>query len=237
MKVGIWLAVIAASVVLALLEGYCSWKYDQSFFKSQVWDRWHQAGIPLSMHGGWWSDILILPIAFALVVWYRADTWSWELVAIMVAIGFAVSLANHLLLITGQPLPDPFGWMRFKWSTAIGLHFVYFAIYTALIGLFFFSKDLPWWAVVAMAVLVGIHVALGTHVPLGIIERWVGWKEIPDLIASPPLPWMNLSVWLLLAGLATYAGDWKAGVTTLGIGGFFASVVVLLVASGPPPAH
>lgn len=233
MRVGTWLAVIAASVLLAVLEGYCSYKYDQSFFKSQVWNRWHQPGIALSLHGGWLSDIFVLPIALAVVVWFRADTWSPQLITIMMIIGFLLSLGNHIMLITGQPIPDPFGWKQFKWSIAIGMHFVYFAVFTALIGLAFFS-NLPWWAVVAVAVVVGIHVGFGTHVPLGIIQRWMQWKEVTDLIASPALPWMTLGVWLVLAGFATYAADWKAGLCTLGIGGVLAAIVVWLVHIAPP---
>ncbi len=236
MKVGIWLAIIAASVLLAVLEGYCSYKYDRSFWPSQVWEHWHTAGIPLSMHGGWISDLVILPTAFAIIVWYRAETWSPQLIAAMAAIGFLVSLGNHLLLITGQPIPDPFGWVKFKWSAAIAMHFVYFAVYTMLIGLSFWSK-LPVLAVVAVAVLIGVHCELGMHVVLGIVQRRQQWKEVADLIASPNLPWMSLGVWLVLAGLTTYAANWRAGTVVLGIGLFLACIVVMIVRVSPPPLN
>lgn len=211
-------SIIAFSFFLVVLEGIVSYFVEKNFLPSQVFARWGRNGIPLVAHGGFWGDLFILPPVFWYVVTRYGEGWSQRQIVVMVGIGFAITLANHINLMMNQTLPDPFGWKEERWSTLIALHFVYMTMYVALSGLFFFSSGkVPSTLAVLVGVALGLHMMLGTHVILGIVKRWTQWSWCPDFFANPQMPYVIIGIWVIVAILASIGAGWKAGVTIVGI--------------------
>ncbi|MFZ3043907.1 MAG: hypothetical protein WA058_02235 [Minisyncoccia bacterium] len=177
-----------------------------------------------------WGDLFLLPALMAYVVVNYGDEWTAQQVVVMAIIGMAITLGNHLLLIFTQEILDPLGWKHERWSTLIALHFVYMSAYVALVGLFFFcSPGVSVVAAITVATILGVHMALGTHVPLGVMERWYQWDWCPDLLGNPGLPWMQLGLWVVLAMLAWYAAGWQAGLWVAAIAIALAGLVVRMI--------
>src|SRR3990172_7232943 len=105
MKIG--LGIIAGSVLLVVLEGFATYYLSQNFWPSQVMERWGKAGISFFSHGGMWGDLFLLPPLFAFIIVKYGEDWKLEQIALMAAIGFAVTAGNHLILIFTQAIPDP----------------------------------------------------------------------------------------------------------------------------------
>lgn len=232
MKIG--LGIVAGSMLLVIMEAFASYYWSQNFWPSQVVARWGKTGISFFAHGGMWGDFFLLPPLFAFIITKYGGGWSVKQVVILGIVGFAITSANHLLLIFTQTIPDPLGWQKEKWSTLITLHFVYMSTYVALVGLFFIcSNNVSVAAAVMVAVILGIHMALGTHVPLGILQRWMRWMWCPDLL-HPGLIWMQLGLWLILSSLAWYAAGWRAGLSVATIAVALAVMVMITVWKSPP---
>lgn len=232
MKIGLW--IIAASMLLVVLEALASYFLSHNFWPSQVMTRWGKAGIAFFTHGGMWGDLFILPLVMATVIVKYGDSWEMRQIAIMAMVGVTITLANHLMLIYTQTIPDPLGWQREKWSTVIALHFIYMSVYVALIGLFFIhSPGVSVTAAVGVAVALGVHVALGTHVTLGLLNLWYRWGSCPDFLASPILPYLTTAVWLILAVLASVAAGLRAGFAVVTIGAGLTALVMCIIRLAP----
>ena len=227
MKIGLWIT--ALSMLLVAVMAFVSYKWGHNFWPSQVMTRWGKAGIAFFAHGGMWGDFFLLPALFAFIITRYGANWTPKQIALMAAIGVAVTLGNHLLLIFTQTIPDPIGWKEEKWSALIAMHFVYMSTYVALAGLFYFSPNVSVGAAVGVSVVLGIHMALGTHVALGVINLWKQWAWCPDFLASPVLPYMTVSIWLTLSVFAAVAAGWRAGASVAAIGVSLATVVVLVI--------
>lgn len=233
MKIGLVDAVIVLSGVLWMaLEAYAAYRGGW-FFPWQVSSRWMKAGISFSTHGGMYGDVL-LPFLFAWVITTYGDKWDPKLIVIMALIGVLVTLGNHLLLIFTQIIPDPLGWKEEKWSTLIALHLVYMSVAIAIAGLFYFSPNVSIKAAVWVSIALGVHVALGTHVFLGVINRFARWVSCPDFLSNSGLPWMQLGIWYVLAGLSWKAAGWQAASWVAGIGTGFVTLLFAFIRFGPP---
>ncbi|GEM_PF-2123196 len=232
MKVG--LSIILGSMLLVVLEALASYFWSSNFWPSQVVARWGKAGIAFFAHGGMWGDFFLLPTLFAFIITRYGNGWSAEQIAIMGAIGVLVTTANHVQLILNQPVPDPLGWQQEKWSTPIALHFVYMSLYVALAGLFYFSSGVSVKAAVFVSVVLGIHMALGTHIPLGIVNRFMDWWWCPDFLSNPGLLWMQFGIWAVLAIFATVAAGWTAGFWVAGFGASYMILLLTFIGFGPP---
>lgn len=215
MKIG--LRIIAGSMLLVLLEALLAYQ-NGSFWPNQVMERWGEPGIAFVAHGGMWGDLVLLPPLFAYIITRYGASWSNKQITVMAIVGILVTLANHLLLVFTQVIPDPLGWQKESWSWVIALHFVYMSTYVALVGLFYFSSDVSVRIAVTVSVALGIHMAFGTHVPLGMLNRLIGWPWCPDFLGSPMLPYLTGVIWFLLAGFSAHAAGWRAGVYVLLIG-------------------
>ncbi|MDD3530984.1 MAG: hypothetical protein PHV99_00060 [Candidatus Pacebacteria bacterium] len=233
MKIG--LAVIAVSMLLVVVEGLFSYFVSGNFTPTQVIARWGKSGISFIAHGGMWGDFFLLPALFAFIITRYGASWNTKMIVIMVSIGVLVTLANHLMLISTQVVPDPLGWKGEKWSTVIALHFIYMSTYVALAGLFYFSPGVSVKAAIMVSVMLGVHMAFGTHVPLGLLNRWYQWVWCPDFIASPQLPYLTTVIWATLTSFAWYAAGWRAGVSVASIGATLAVAVVFAVQVLPLP--
>jgi hypothetical protein len=182
-------------------------------------------GISAMTHGGLWSDLLPLPLVMCFALLHSSE-WSIERDWLPVLLGIGIAIANQILL-NGSARPDPLGSIDLKWSPGIAIHGVYMATYIAIIGHFFFHPmNVTSNQVVAVSIFLGLHVAAGTHVFLGMAHLIYQWDSCPDPLSDKLLPYMNGAVWLLLAGLTWFAGDMRAGLTVAWSGSLFASAVV-----------
>ncbi|MDB5244307.1 MAG: hypothetical protein JWN18_177 [Parcubacteria group bacterium] len=203
----------------AIAYGTSSYLVDQNFWPRQVQEKWARPGIAVGIHGGFYGDLFVLPALFWYLTAKYGSEWSSEMVGFAIKIGFTVTFANHLLLIFTQTVPDPFGWKGERWSLTIFFHFLYMWIAVMFIALMYFTPGTDPHDVALGSIVVGVHMMAGTHVFLGIVNRWKRWSWCPDLIASPTLPLMLVGLWAVLTGFAMYAGGvWAAilvGMTAL----------------------
>lgn len=228
--------VIGITMLIVVLEGLSSYFIDRNFFPSQVKARWGQNGIAFVAHGGMWGDLILLPAIFAIVITRHSASWSATQIAVMLAIGVTVTAANHYVLITTQSIPDPLGWKKEWFSIPIALHFFYMTAYVALIGLFYFcSPGVSVLEVAVVSILLGIHVAFGTHIPLGLANLWFKWPWCPTTFLHAGAWNMNIVIWLLFIGFAWSAAGFDAA--KLVLVAFFALVafakILLLIAPVP----
>lgn len=227
MKIG--LSIIFGSMLLVVAEALASYYLSQNFWPSQVMARWGKAGIAFFAHGGMWGDFFLLPALFAFIITRYSASWSPKMILIMTLVGIVITLGNHLVLIFTQTIPDPLGWKEEWWSVPIVLHFVYMSAYVALAGLFYFSPGVSLKAAVVVSVALGIHMAAGTHVFLGLVNLWGQWTWCPDFLASPVLPYMSAGIWIVLSLLATVAAGLQAGLSVAVVGVSLAVVVVSII--------
>lgn len=218
----------AAIVVIAL----DNW-HNHLFLPDQMMGWWQRTGVPSIAHGGLWFDIFLLPYVICFMLGNSGE-WSLERDWPFIALGIGIAVANQFLC-NNMTRSDPLGFVDLQWSLAIVVHFVYMAAYIAIIGHFYFNPaDVSASAIVLTSILLGVHVAAGTHVFLGMANLLYNWSWCTDLLADKMLPYMNAGVWLLLAGLATVAAGWRAGLSVATIGVVLAMTVVLFVRASPP---
>lgn len=231
MKIG--LGIIFCSMLIVVLMGVTSY-LNGTFFPNQLITRFGKPGVSFFAHGGMWGDFFLLPTLFACIIVFYGATWSLEQVRQMVLIGIAITAANQLLC-NQSPVPDVLGWQGEKFSATIVLHFVYMSTYVALAGLFFcYTPGVSVTAAVAVAVTLGIHMAFGTHVPLGILNRIMHWVWCQDFLSSPVLPYLSAVIWITLSVLAAIAVDWKAGILVGGVGSGLGILVWIFALTVPP---
>lgn len=234
MKIG--LGIIIASMLLVAVEGFTSYQ-NGTFFPSQLIARFGKPGVSFFAHGGMWGDMFLLPTLFACVIVLYGATWSTEQIGQMVLIGIAITAANQLLC-NQSPVPDVLGWQGEKFSLTIALHFVYMSTYVALAGLFFcYTPGVSVTAAVWVAIILGIHMAFGTHVPLGMINRFAHWVWCQDFLSSPVLPYLSAAIWITLSVLATISAGWKAGLIVGGVGSALGQLVLLFAVTVPAVKH
>ena len=161
-----------------------------------------------------WSDMFLLPPLFAWVIYQYGKGWTAKQVAIMAFVGIAFAVVNHSLLVFTQTVPDPLGWQKEQWSIPIALHFIYMSTFVALAGLFYLSPNVSVRAAVIVSALLGLHIALGTHVVLGILNLWKQWEWCPDFLSSSVLPYLLTVMWLVLSIFAGIAAGWTASAWT-----------------------
>lgn len=233
MEIGI--CIILASMLLVVAEALASYYWSKNFFPSQVIARWGKTGIAFFAHGGMWGDIFLLPALFSFIIIRYSKTWSAKQIVIMGLVGFAVTLGNHLNLIRNQSIPDPLGWQKEKWSVPIALHFVYMTMYVALAGLFYFSPGVSTGAAIAVSAILGIHMAFGTHIPLGLLNLWKQWPWCPTSFLHARALRMQVGIWVALTIFSWIAAGWQAGLSVATIGVCGAGLVSLLVQMSPTP--
>ncbi len=215
---------------LVVLYGLSSYLIDSNFLPHQVIAKWGRAGFPVVAHGGFWGDLLVLPALFWYFTNEYGDHWTNETLGRAIKIGLGLALANHILLIFTQTIPDPFGWKGEKMSFTIFFHFLYFWLAATFIALMYFTSggvSLSL-AVIGSGVL-GVHMMAGMHIPLAVLQEHFQWKWCPQGLIHTQLILMQIGLWITLAGFATYAASWQAGVWVLVIGAAaaFTAVVAL----------
>ncbi len=212
-----------ASQSAVVIEAIDSW-HSNIFLPSQMMAQYGRPGINFLTHGGMWSDMFLLPYLLCYMLLYSGK-WDLSRDWLPIAIGIAMAVGNQILL-NNSTRPDPLGSVDLKWSVAIAVHSVYMAAYIAVIGHFYFNTDVSSEATIVVSILLGVHVAAGTHVFLGMANLLGHWDWCPALLSDPNLPYMSAGVWALLAVLAWYAGGMQAGLTVAATGSILASVVL-----------
>lgn len=231
MKIGL-VSIVSVGVLWMLLETFAAYRGGW-LFPSDVAAHWGKPGIAFSTHGGMYGDFL-LPFLFAWMYVAYGETWNAEKIGTMLAIGLAVTLANHLLLIFTQVIPDPLGWKGERWSALIALHFVYMSVAVTFAGLFYFSPNVSVAAAVGVSILLGVHMLFGTHVPFGVLNRLHPMLDCPDFLSNAGLPWMQLGIWIMLAYFSWRAAGQEAGLWIGGIGIGVFTLIQLFIRFGPP---
>lgn len=218
---------LLVSESIVLLQVPASYFLSKNWSPDQILNVWKGVGVPLKYHLGWWGDLIVLPATFSWAFYKYGDTWDWKLIGIMLCIGVAFNLSNHLGLIFGQTFIDPYGSPKEKWSMVIALHFVYASTYIALVGLFYFSTGVTFWEVVGISIIVGVHTMCGMHIPLGMLNEHFNWIWCPTtLLTNNVLPYMQAGIWLILAGFATYAAGPWAGLLVVTAGAALGLAIV-----------
>ena len=226
--------VVLGSLLLMMVCEMLAAHHSDWLTQKQVVARWGEIGIPFSIHGGVYGDVLILQYLAAWIIQcYWAGT-SPKILAVAITIGIVLTVANGINLAINQHMPDPFGFSKEKFSLLVGLHAVYMITLIAVLGVFFFSNHVSIQAAIAVSIIVGLHVAFGMHIPIGIVNRLHPLEKCPDFLANPVLPWMWLFVWALLAGFSCKAAGWQAGAWVASIGTGLVSLLLLFVRFGPP---
>lgn len=224
MKIGLGIVLFFfASQAAVIIEAIDSW-HNKIFLPSQMMAQYGRPGINFFTHGGMWSDMFLLPYLLCFMLLHSSE-WSLGRDWLPILIGIAMAVGNQFLL-NNSTRPDPLGSVDLKWSLAIAVHFVYMAAYIAIIGHFYFNTDVSSEAVVVASVLLGVHVAAGTHVFLGMAQLFAHWNWCPDPLFDSGLPYMSAVVWILLAALAWYTGGVQAGLGVVAIGSALATVVI-----------
>jgi len=231
MKIG--LGIIFGSMLVVALMGFTSY-WNGTFFPNQLIARFGKPGVSFFAHGGMWGDFFLLPTLFAIIIVLYGVTWEAGQIRQMLLIGIAITAANQLLC-NQSPVPDVLGWQGEKFSATIALHFVYMSTYVALAGLFFcHTPGVSVTAAAWVAIILGIHMAFGTHVPLGMINRFAHWMWCQDFLSSPVLPYLSAVIWLGLSALAWIAAGWHAGLIVGGVGAGLGQLVWIFALTVPP---
>ncbi len=205
-KIAVYVGIV--SVIFVLAEAYTSFK-NKTFTPAQMLTRWNKPGIPFLWHGGMWGDIFILPPLMMFIIARYANEWNMNGIIMMMSIGVAITLANHLMLIFTQDTPDPLGWKKEKLSVTIALHFIYMSVYIALIGLFYFSSSADVTVTSIVSIVIGIHTMLGTHVVLSMANRLKKWVWCIDML-NHQLMIIQLMIWSILIVLSLISSGWQA---------------------------
>jgi hypothetical protein len=200
-------------VLLALAYAFTALLRDDMFWPSQVIRRWGRAGIALVFHGGLWGDLFVLPmLSWLLITWYQ-DVWQLSDLKWSALMGFVLTAGNHVNLCLNQRVPDPFGWREERWSATIGLHFLYMWLAsTVLFQTAFFTPHLTSGVVSTVCIIVGLHMMCGIHMPVGIVNRALRDKRIPEFLRADSL-WMATCIWVAMTLLALVLGGTGAMVS------------------------
>lgn len=158
--------------------------------------------IGFANHGGMWGDLMLLPIANALIVPWLSTGW-W--IALAATLGSALSIAVHVHWYGGGaaassrrsrghmwPSHARGSWWR-DLAPAGWAHVVYVAGELALLcGFLLFPMPRPVvWIVAAIFTL---------HVPLGLLQpRWYLTRRLPSLREQPLLVPLLTLLWIVTA--------------------------------------
>jgi hypothetical protein len=190
-----WLA-WAASAGAVLVCGVVAWLEGN-------WVRRPELSMGFANHGGMWGDLLLLPIANAVIV-PHLSIGVWLPIAVTLAI--AASILVHIHWYRGDESPvarrhaaehmwpsRPHGAWHRDLSWAGWLHVLYVALeLTLLAGFLLHPMPLP--AVLAVA---GIFTV---HVPIGLLQpRWFVSRRFAGLRDQPLLVPCLAGLWLVAA--------------------------------------
>jgi len=196
------LIVFALLECLVFLQAFLAYQ-DRFLTVSQMRQGGIDQGLPFLWHFAMWSDLVIIsPLATYLVGQYYR---RWSLLSMLVSFGIGLvssALLHRLYSLSGMPEAH----VQNHALTAAGMiHAIYMCIaFAVFIQFFLFTKDIAPWVLRVVSVLLLVHVFIGTHMLLGLIniafpQDWypaqplrsiIGWATVATLAAG--LLWRNL---------------------------------------------
>jgi hypothetical protein len=170
---------------------------------SQMQQRGVAKGLPFLWHFGMWGDVFVVSGLAAYLVGHYSSRWRPKWILTSIAIGFvATGLFSWLYTLSGMPEAH----VQNHALTAAGrIHAIYMCIaFAVFLQFFLFTQDVAPRTLGIVSVLLLVHVFIGTHMLLGLInialpQNWypaqplrsiVGWITIATLAAG--LLWRNL---------------------------------------------
>jgi hypothetical protein len=126
-------------------------------------------GLPFVWHFGMWGDLLIVSGLAAFVIGRYSPRWHGRRMLVSFALGFS-SAAILSWIYTFSEMPEAH--VQNHRLTVVGVvHFFYMAIALAVfIQFLFFTKDISVRLLRVVSVLLFVHVFVGTHMALGIVN-------------------------------------------------------------------
>jgi hypothetical protein len=127
-------------------------------------------GLPIICHGGMWGDLFIISSVMGLITYFC----KWSPVEWMVSAVFAYvasSLLHRMYAKTTIPEAHAHGGNL----TAAGkVHMTYMFLAFTVIGLFYFRtpEEISQTFIILVSVALFVHVFLGTHLVLGMVDRY-----------------------------------------------------------------
>lgn len=190
------LVVGTAGFLLIAMQIFSAWVND-FLTPSQMIKRGFDCGLPLIAHEAIWGDLLAITPLSAWIVYGYSDRWSNNAILIGLSISLAITFAMVIFWVslTKNGLPEAHAHGG-KLTSAGLFHAMFMTGSMAIIILFFFYSGVSQKAATIVAILLGIHVFCGTHIPLGLIgPSWFPnrpHKDVPTWIVI-------LTTWGLLA--------------------------------------
>ena len=160
---------------------------------SEMRNRGIPQGLPLAWHLGIWGDVFVISILAAIIVSKFSDRWSWR--DILLIAGLMLPVTSALAWIFGLS-NTPEAHIHDDHFTPAGvIHLIYMFASLSVLTLFFLctpnvSKSL----LLITGGLIIIHLLLGTHMVLGVID----W--ITPLDWYPDRPLKSASGWAIIGG-------------------------------------
>lgn len=162
---------------------------DKFFFVSQMLEQGFKQGIPLVAHAGVWGDLFVITPLSAWVVYNYADYWAKNDIITSFFIGLAITvpLVIFWVIMAKYGLPEALAHGgRLTWAGFFHALFMFGAV--TIFILFFFYSGVSQKAATVVAIILGVHIFCGSHVPLGLIG--------PDWY--PDRPHKNLVTWAVI---------------------------------------
>jgi hypothetical protein len=158
-------------------------------------------GLPFLAHTGMWSDVTLFAALMATIVTLYAPQWKIWQWGVALLVGIAVSATMHWGLYVHGSIPEAH--VRDGMLTSAGvIHVFYMAIGFAVVILFYTcTTNLTPIIVSWVSVLLGVHVIIGTLVPLKIWAKlahpvWYPEQLIFDIVTLCTIFGTAVIIWV-----------------------------------------
>lgn len=178
----------AILTVMVVAQGCFAWR-DGLLTVKQMLGRGIREGLPISMHGGMWGDLIWFSALVAAIVAIYGREWSWTSVGLAILVGLAGSFGMHELY---KNIPWPETHVQGHSLTEAGwVHFLYMVVAFSVLLLYYVTAPYTAYMWLVSAGII-VHVAIGNHVLLGFARPF--WY--------PGHPLQNTGTWATIGGVA-----------------------------------
>lgn len=193
-----------ASILWVLVEGYLAHRNGMLTPAQMSAKSPGRRGLPFIAHGGMWGDVIIISPLVGLIVGTHGGDWTLVQIVIMFAIAMVLSGVMHWTYVQ-TPFPDSLAWKDEGITAAGWLHLIYMGAAFAVIGLLYFCTPSPSPVVVSLTgFLLSIHVVIGTHVLLGVLNELEPIEWCPNVLA-PPTGYVVIGTWSVIIAMTIFA--------------------------------
>ena len=192
-------------IALESLVGIEAWLAcrDRFLTATQMTGRGISHGLPFIWHFGMWGDIIVISPLAAIVVGIFWSDWSTRSLMFSLAIGLSIAisfswsytLSNGYDAFVQQHRLTPSGW----------LHLLYMSLcFCVFAQLYLFTTAASENFIKLSGILIVIHVFLGTHMMLGLLQKFVAFPWYSDHPLQSANGWAVIGVVTLLAAIRVY---------------------------------